>query len=64
MNLLDWENPTNVYSDTGDPYYTISSTEAARIQPAMYYNSLDENFTDPTFFSQPRRVEIGLSYNF
>ncbi len=64
MNLLDWENPTNVYSDTGDPYYTISSTEAARINPNMYYNTLDENYTNPTFFSQPRRVEIGLSYNF
>ncbi|MCK5455579.1 MAG: hypothetical protein KAI45_00540, partial [Melioribacteraceae bacterium] len=64
MNLLDWENPTNVYTDTGDSYYTISSTEAARIKPAMYYNTLDEKFTDPTFFSQPRRVEIGLSYNF
>ncbi|MCF6270891.1 MAG: TonB-dependent receptor [Melioribacteraceae bacterium] len=64
MNLLDWENPTGVYGDTGDPYYTISSTEAARINPNMYYNTLDEKFTNPTFFSQPRRVELGLSYNF
>jgi len=64
MNLLDWDNPTNVNTDTGDPYYTISKTEAERINPNMYYNTLDENFIDPTRFSQPRRVEVGLSYNF
>lgn len=64
MNLLDWDNPTGVNSDTGDPYYTISRTEADRINPNMYYNTLDEIFMNTGFFSQPRRVEIGLSYNF
>ena len=64
MNLLDWENPTGVYTDTGDPYYTIGSTEAARINPRMYYNTLDEQFTNPGHFSEPRRVELGLSFNF
>ncbi len=64
MNLLDWDNPTGVYSDTGDPYYTIGRTEADRINPNMYYNTLDEIFTNQGHFSQPRRVEIGLSYNF
>jgi len=64
MNLLDWENPTGVYTDTGDPHYTIGSTEAARINPRMYYNTLDEQFTNPGHFSEPRRVEIGLSFNF
>jgi len=64
MNLLDWENPRSVYSDTGDPYYTISRTEADRIDPNMYYNTLDEIFMNPNNFSEPRRVEVGLSYNF
>ncbi len=63
MNLLDWDNPTGVYSDTGDPYYTIGRTEAERINPNMYYNTLDEIFTNQGNFSQPRRVEVGLSYN-
>jgi len=64
MNLLDWDNPTGVYTDTGDPYYTISRTEADRINPNTYYNTLDEIFMNPNNFSQPRRVEVGLSYNF
>lgn len=64
MNLLDWDNATNVYSDTGDPYYTIERTEAGRINPNTYYNTLDEYYTDPGFFSEPRRVELGLSFNF
>jgi hypothetical protein len=64
MNLLDWDNPTGVYGDTGDPYYTISRTEADRIDPNMYSNTLDEIFMNTGFFAQPRRVEVGLSYNF
>ncbi len=64
FNLLDWANATQVYTDTGDPYYTISKTEAERINPKMYYNTLDEVYTIPTFFSRPRRIEFGVSYNF
>ncbi len=64
FNLLDWENPTQVFTDTGDPYYTISQTEAERIDPTVYYNSLNEIYTVPTYFSQPRRIELGVSYNF
>ena len=64
FNLLDWDNPTNVYADTGDPLFTIPKYEAQVIDPTLYTVTLDELFTNPTFFSSPRRIELGLSYNF
>lgn len=63
-NLLDMDNPTNVYSDSGDPLFTFSQLEAEQINPKMYYNTLDQLYTNPGFFSEPRRVELGFSYNF
>jgi len=63
-NLLDLDNPRGIYGDTGDPLFTFGKLEAQKINPTMYYNSLDELYTNPTFFSEPRRVELGASFNF
>jgi len=64
INLFDSENPVNVYSDTGDPFFTFAKLEAQRINATEYNTSLDEFYTDPTYFSEPRRVEIGFSLNY
>lgn len=64
FNLFDLDNPTNVYGDSGDPLFTFSRYEAELIDPTLYTNSLHEFYTDPTYFSEPRRIEIGVSYNF
>jgi outer membrane receptor for ferrienterochelin and colicin len=64
FNLLDLDNPRQVYANTGDPYFTFDRLNAERINPPLYYNTLDEIFTNPGFFSEPRRIELGLSYNF
>lgn len=63
-NLLDANNPRGVYGDTGDPFFTFSKLEAQKINPKLYYNTLDDLYTNPGFFSEPRRVEFGISYNF
>ncbi|MBX2977237.1 MAG: TonB-dependent receptor [Ignavibacteriaceae bacterium] len=64
FNLLDSDNPRGLYSDSGDPIFTFGRLEAEKINPTMYYNTLDQRFMNPGFFSEPRRVELGLSYNF
>lgn len=64
FNLLDFDNATTIYSDTGDPYFTFPKLEAEKINPRLYFNSLYDLYTNPTFFSEPRRVEFGVSYNF
>ncbi len=64
FNLLDLENPRGIYTDTGDPFFTFGKYEAEKIDPTLYSNTLDELYTNPGFFSEPRRVELGVSYNF
>jgi len=63
-NLLDLDNPRGVYGDTGDPYFTLGKLEAQKINPKLYFNTLDDIFNAPWHFSEPRRVELGLSFNF
>jgi len=63
-NLLDLDNARNVNTDSGDPYFTFAKLDAQRINPKMYYNTLSEYYTDPSRFSEPRRIEVGLSCNF
>jgi len=64
FNLLDLDNPKGVYGDTGDPLFTFGKLEAQKINPRLYTNTLDELYTNPTNFSEPRRVELGASFNF
>jgi hypothetical protein len=63
-NLLDMDNPTGIYTNSGDPSFTFDQLEAEKINPKLYENTLDEFYTDSGFFSEPRRVELGFSYNF
>ncbi len=64
-NLLDAENPTGVYSDTGDPRFTFDKWEAENnLDPILYNNTLDDLYNNPGYFSEPRRVEFGVSYYF
>jgi hypothetical protein len=64
FNLLDSENPVNINSDSGDPYFSFTKLEAEKINPVLYNNTLDEFYTNASFFSEPRRVELGVSFNF
>ncbi|MBU2493165.1 MAG: TonB-dependent receptor [Bacteroidetes bacterium] len=64
FNLLDSENPLNINTDSGDPYFSFTKLEAEKINPVLYNNTLDEFYTNPYNFSEPRRVEVGLSLNF
>ena len=65
FNLLDLDNARTVYDNSGDPVFTFDELDAEKINPKMYNGTtLDEYYTDPSYFSEPRRVEFGVSYNF
>ncbi|MBM4175217.1 MAG: TonB-dependent receptor [Ignavibacteria bacterium] len=64
FNVLDLNNPRVIYGDTGDPFFTFGKLEAERIRPRLYYNTIDDLYTNPGFFSEPRRIEFGISYTF
>jgi outer membrane receptor for ferrienterochelin and colicin len=64
-NVLDRDNPLYVNADSGDPFFSFAKYEAEKINPRLYnVSSLDEYYTNPGLFSQPRRVELGASVNF
>ncbi len=64
FNLLDLENPRTVYANSGDSKFTFDKLDAEKINPTLYYNTLDDLYINPGFFSEPRRIELGTSISF
>ena len=62
-NLLDRLNPLWVYSDTGQPYTTI----VREAQLAMHHSDFNDYYDrvkNPTAYSAPRQVKLGLGIEF
>ena len=54
FNVLDAKNPINVYGDSGRPE-----------SPLLFPANFDPGFyTNPTFYSEPRRVQFGIQLSF
>ncbi len=58
-NLFDTRDETAVFSDTGRATYSLEQTRAAS-QFSGDPLVLERSFTRPDFFSQPRRITLGL----
>ncbi len=60
LNLLDIKNEDNVYTTTGraGSNYDPGAVEVPEI------NTLKEVFTNPTYYSRPRMVKVGVRYEF
>ena len=62
-NVLDTGNERGVFNDTGTAEYSLYKNEALKtFRGDMTY--LNENFTRPDFYNEPRRVVFGVRYNF
>ena len=64
FNLFDIRNEVNVYNDSGTADFTIDEFLRRQQGSPPIVNTLDEFYRNPTFYSQPRRVEIGASFFF
>jgi hypothetical protein len=64
INLFDIRNQVNVYNDSGRADYTVDKINILESQPPQLINTIEEWFANPTFYSEPRRIEIGLSVYF
>jgi len=66
LNLFDRLNQVNVYTDSGRADETIFEQNARQSlgHGGQWVNSLDEWFTNATYYSEPRRIEMGLTFNF
>ncbi|MCF6268418.1 MAG: TonB-dependent receptor [Melioribacteraceae bacterium] len=58
-NLFDTRNEVAVYNDTGRAGYSLISQYTPEEQGA---NTLTEFLTNPTFYSEPRRIIVGLNF--
>lgn len=63
-NLFDILNELNVYSDTGTADFTLSEYNRRIDGTPSIINSLDEYYRDPSYYSAPRRIELGASIYF
>ena len=63
-NLFDHLNENIVYNDSGQAGYTRKLKLAQSQNTDESINTVDEWYNNETFYSNPRRVEIGLDINF
>ncbi len=63
-NLFDKLNHTNVYDDSGVADRTNQIQIALDQNTPEFVNSVNEWFTNETFYSRPRRIEFGVTYEF
>ncbi len=67
-NAFDKLNEEDVYGDTGRAYYSLSEQDALNSAAATgrvdYVNSIQEIFREPTRYSEPRRLQLGMSVRY
>ena len=64
FNLFDTMNEIGVFDDTGRAGYTTDLERVRGQNTPEYINSIEQYFTIPTFYSEPRRIELGLNIEF
>jgi hypothetical protein len=64
FNLLDRLNEWNVFDDTGRAGFTTDQRRAEITNPGQWTNSIADWYTNSTHYSEPRRIEFGVKYNF
>jgi len=64
FNLFDRLNQLNVYDDTGVSNYTTYEQQAISQSTGEYVNTIEDWFNNETYYSNPRRIELGFKYDF
>ncbi len=63
-NVLDTKNATQVYTDTGQPDWTLDEQQLIRINAPRTVSTVQDWYTRPYYYSEPRRVEVGTTISF
>ncbi len=64
FNLFDFRNETSVFDDTGRAGFSTDKATAQKTNPTQRVNTLDQWFSVPLNYSEPRRIEIGMNLEF
>ena len=62
-NIFDIRNEINVWNDTGRATYTLSANDVSLTNPERIGN-LNEHLLKPEWYSEPRKIDIGLKISF
>ena len=67
-NLLDTKNANRVFGNTGQPDWSLDEQQQLQIQAQTnvprYVSSVEDYYTRPGYYSEPRRVEFGTTISF
>ena len=63
-NLFNHLNQVSVYNDSGLAGYTNYEIDALNQNTGEYVNSVSDWFNNETYYSNPRRIEVGVRYDF
>lgn len=63
-NLFDIRNEVDVYTDTGTADYSLEEYQRRQQGNPPIVNSFTEYYRNPTYYSEPRRIEVGASFYF
>lgn len=63
-NLFDISNEVNVYNDSGTAEFSEEEYARRREGNPEIVNTFDEYYRNPTFYSEPRRIEVGATLFF
>ena len=64
FNLLDTKNMLNVYNDSGVADFTQDINLRAQAGQNKIVNTVNQYYANPTYYSEPRRIEFGASLFF
>ena len=63
-NVFDTKNAVNVYTDTGLPNVSLYEESLIAADVPQRIATVQDYYTNPTFYSEPRRIEIGTTISF
>jgi outer membrane receptor for ferrienterochelin and colicin len=64
FNVFDTRNENEVFDDTGRAGFTTDEAKALSENTPELVNSVQDYFLRPRFYSEPRRIEIGMNLEF
>jgi outer membrane receptor protein involved in Fe transport len=63
-NIFDIANETGVYDDTGRAGITYRENQTRKSGAREYVNTISDYYNDATQYSEPRRIEFGVTIDF
>ena len=64
FNLFDIKNQQDVYKDSGTADFTLAEYLRRQENAPEIVNTIDDFYRNPTYYSEPRRLELGFTFSY